>query len=81
MRSTLGGATHQQAGRSKLCLGLEHNSLRMLTLLVLSRWGELIYQWVKHSVERYGKDEVETWYWEVFKYTSCMEQDECVILI
>lgn len=28
------------------------------------KWAELVYQWVKHSVDRYGKDEVETWYWE-----------------
>jgi xylan 1,4-beta-xylosidase len=30
------------------------------------KWGELIYQWVKHSVARYGKKEVESWYWEVW---------------
>jgi xylan 1,4-beta-xylosidase len=30
------------------------------------KWAELIYQWVKHNVERYGKSEVETWYWEVW---------------
>jgi xylan 1,4-beta-xylosidase len=30
------------------------------------KWRELIYQWVKHSVERYGKKEVESWYWEVW---------------
>jgi hypothetical protein len=30
------------------------------------KWGELIYQWVKHSVERYGRQEVESWYWEVW---------------
>ena len=28
------------------------------------RWAELVYQWVTHSVERYGAEEVETWYWE-----------------
>lgn len=28
------------------------------------KWAELVYQWVRHSVDRYGKDEVETWYWE-----------------
>jgi xylan 1,4-beta-xylosidase len=31
-----------------------------------SRWAELVYQWVKHCVERYGRAEVETWYWEVW---------------
>ncbi|MEO7496268.1 MAG: hypothetical protein ABIT83_25625 [Massilia sp.] len=30
------------------------------------KWAELIYQWVRHSVERYGKAEVESWYWEVW---------------
>ena len=30
------------------------------------KWAELIYQWVKHSIARYGNDEVESWYWEVW---------------
>jgi xylan 1,4-beta-xylosidase len=30
------------------------------------RWGELVYQWVRHSVERYGKEAVATWYWELW---------------
>lgn len=30
------------------------------------KWRELVYQWVKHSIERYGQTEVETWYWEVW---------------
>lgn len=30
------------------------------------KWEELIYNWVRHSVERYGKKEVETWYWELW---------------
>jgi xylan 1,4-beta-xylosidase len=30
------------------------------------KWSELIYQWVKHCVERYGKAEVESWYWELW---------------
>jgi xylan 1,4-beta-xylosidase len=30
------------------------------------KWAELVYQWVKHSVARYGKKEVESWYWEVW---------------
>jgi xylan 1,4-beta-xylosidase len=30
------------------------------------KWRELVYQWVKHSVERYGRAEVEHWYWEVW---------------
>lgn len=30
------------------------------------KWGELVYQWVKHCVERYGQKEVESWWWEVW---------------
>jgi len=30
------------------------------------KWGELVHQWVRHSVERYGRTEVESWYWEVW---------------
>lgn len=30
------------------------------------KWGELVYQWVKHCVEKYGKTEVESWYWELW---------------
>lgn len=31
-----------------------------------AKWAELVYQWVKHCVERYGRAEVEQWYWEVW---------------
>ncbi len=31
-----------------------------------ARWAELVRQWVLHSVERYGKAEVESWSWEVW---------------
>ena len=30
------------------------------------KWAELVYQWVHHCVDRYGRKEVETWYWEVW---------------
>ncbi|PWK80053.1 xylan 1,4-beta-xylosidase [Mucilaginibacter oryzae] len=30
------------------------------------KWEELVYQWVKHCVQRYGRKEVESWYWEVW---------------
>lgn len=30
------------------------------------KWRELVYQWVKHSIARYGQEEVESWYWEVW---------------
>ena len=31
-----------------------------------TKWSELVYQWVKHSVARYGQREVESWYWELW---------------
>lgn len=30
------------------------------------KWGELVFQWVTHSVQRYGQKEVESWYWELW---------------
>jgi xylan 1,4-beta-xylosidase len=30
------------------------------------KWGDLVFEWTKHCVERYGQAEVETWYWEVW---------------
>jgi xylan 1,4-beta-xylosidase len=31
-----------------------------------AKWAELVYQWAKHCGEKYGQDEVERWYWEVW---------------
>ncbi|MBI3208845.1 MAG: beta-xylosidase [Candidatus Solibacter usitatus] len=31
-----------------------------------NKWAELIYQWVRHCVAKYGRAEVETWLWEVW---------------
>ena len=31
-----------------------------------AKWAELVFQWVRHDVERYGRAEVERWYWEVW---------------
>jgi xylan 1,4-beta-xylosidase len=31
-----------------------------------AKWGEVAYQWVKHCVEKYGRAEVEQWFWEVW---------------
>jgi xylan 1,4-beta-xylosidase len=30
------------------------------------KWGELVYQWARHCAEKYGKEEAESWYWEVW---------------
>jgi len=43
---------------------------------------ELVYQWVKHSMDRYGKEEVTSWLWEVWNepdigYWSGTFEDYC----
>ncbi|HXG46327.1 MAG TPA: beta-xylosidase [Methylomirabilota bacterium] len=31
-----------------------------------AKWAELVHQWVKHCVEKYGRAEVERWYWQTW---------------
>lgn len=31
-----------------------------------NKWKELVYQWAKHSIDRYGKQEVSSWIWELW---------------
>lgn len=31
-----------------------------------AKWGELVYQWVHHCIQRYGEKEVASWLWEVW---------------
>ena len=31
-----------------------------------AKWSELVFQWTKHDVERYGSAEVRNWYWETW---------------
>jgi xylan 1,4-beta-xylosidase len=31
-----------------------------------NKWAELVYRWALHCVSRYGKTEVEKWYWELW---------------
>src|SRR5207249_1048706 len=31
-----------------------------------AKWGELVYQWVRHCVQKYGQPEVDSWLWEVW---------------
>ncbi|HKB02691.1 MAG TPA: hypothetical protein VKD90_10755 [Gemmataceae bacterium] len=30
------------------------------------KWADLVFAWAKHCVEKYGRPEVETWYWETW---------------
>ena len=30
------------------------------------KWGELVYRWVEHCVEKYGRTETQSWDWEVW---------------
>jgi xylan 1,4-beta-xylosidase len=46
------------------------------------KWAGLVYAWVKHSVDRYGQKEVESWYWELWNepnigYWKGNVQDYC----
>jgi xylan 1,4-beta-xylosidase len=31
-----------------------------------AKWGELAFQWTRHCLERYGRAEVQNWYWQVW---------------
>jgi xylan 1,4-beta-xylosidase len=46
------------------------------------KWAALVSEWVKHSVNKYGKTEVESWYWELWNepnigYWSGTVQEYC----
>jgi xylan 1,4-beta-xylosidase len=30
------------------------------------KWAEVVHQWAKHCVEKYGRNEVASWYWQVW---------------
>jgi xylan 1,4-beta-xylosidase len=30
------------------------------------KWRQLVYEWVRHCVEKYGRAQVESWWWEVW---------------
>ncbi len=30
------------------------------------KWGELVYRWARHCAEKYGTEEAESWYWEIW---------------
>jgi xylan 1,4-beta-xylosidase len=30
------------------------------------KWGDLVFEWARHCVEKYGRPEVQQWYWEVW---------------
>src|SRR5438876_5682571 len=30
------------------------------------KWADLVFQWTKHCLEKYGRAEVQSWYWEVW---------------
>lgn len=30
------------------------------------KWAGLVFRWVRHAVDRYGEEEVASWYWEVW---------------
>jgi xylan 1,4-beta-xylosidase len=34
------------------------------------KWEELVFQWARHCLEKYGRTEVERWYWEVWNESN-----------
>jgi xylan 1,4-beta-xylosidase len=34
------------------------------------KWGDLVFQWTEHCVEKYGRAEVDSWYWEVWNESN-----------
>ena len=30
------------------------------------KWGDLVFNWIQHCIDRYGRSEVETWYFETW---------------
>ncbi|MCA9234272.1 MAG: hypothetical protein KDA44_02315 [Planctomycetales bacterium] len=34
------------------------------------KWAELVHRWALHCVERYGREEVETWYWQTWNESN-----------
>ncbi|MCA9130187.1 MAG: hypothetical protein KDB22_24030 [Planctomycetales bacterium] len=34
------------------------------------KWSELVYRWVEHCVERYGREEVEAWSWQTWNESN-----------
>ena len=47
-----------------------------------AKWGDLVYNWVLHCIDRYGVEEVEQWYWEVWNepdigYWSGTHEEYC----
>jgi hypothetical protein len=43
------------------------------------KYGELVYQWVKHEVDLRGEDEVNSWYWEVWNEVSLRSSDSSLL--
>jgi xylan 1,4-beta-xylosidase len=35
-----------------------------------AKWAELVFQWARHCLEKYGGSEVENWYWEVWNESN-----------
>jgi len=35
-----------------------------------AKWGDVVYHWAKHCVDKYGAEEVNQWYWEVWNESN-----------
>ena len=45
----------------------------------MEKYGELVFQWVKHEVDLRGEDEVNSWYWEVWNEVSLRPSDSSLL--
>lgn len=48
------------------------------------KWGELVFHWVRHCAERYGRDEAASWRWELWNepdapYWKGTTQEYCTL--
>ncbi len=37
-----------------------------------TKWEELVYQWVKHCIERYGREDVASWYFQTWNEANLL---------
>jgi xylan 1,4-beta-xylosidase len=62
-------STHPQPYRHHWRPGVRYDSVYTgwaWPPLDYKKWEELVYQWVRHCVQRYGVKEVNSWLWEVW---------------
>lgn len=68
-------STHPQPYRHEWRPGLPYNTISTgwrYPPKDYDKWRELVTQWTRHCVERYGVDEVNGWYWETWNEANSL---------